>query len=84
MTADRDILSQEIARRTAQGWMLVSSQTGAEAQMRKPKQFSLVWAVLWFLLLGFGLLIYLFYYIAKKEQLIYIRVQDGALSVTKS
>ena len=83
MTSDSDILSQEIQRRTAQGWMLVS-QTGAEAQMRKQKQFSFLWAFLWFLLAGFGLLIYLLYYISKKDQLIYIRVQNGALSVTNS
>ena len=85
MTTDGSsyVLSQEIARRTGEGWILVS-QTGNGAQMRKPKQFSFVWAFIWFLLLVFGLLIYLVYYIAKNDELVYLSVQDGVLSVTKS
>ena len=83
MTTDSELLSAEIARRTGQGWLLVS-QTDSEAQMRKPKQFSFVWAFIWFLLLVFGLLIYIIYYMAKKDELVYIRVQDGVLRTTKS
>ncbi len=83
MTTDSELLSAEIARRTGQGWMLVS-QTGTEAQMRKPKQFSFVWAFLWLLLFIFGLLVYLIYYMAKKDELVYLRAQDGVVRVTKS
>ena len=83
MMTDSDLLSAEIASRTAQGWLLVS-KTGTGAQMRKPKQFSFLWAFLWFLLLVFGLLIYLIYYISKNDELVYISVQNGTLSVTKS
>ena len=80
---DADVLQAEIARRTSQGWMIVSSGP-TQAQMKKPKSFSFGWALLWFLLLGIGLLVYIFYYMAKKEPLIYIQVTDGQLSVTES
>ena len=80
---DADLLQAAIARRTSQGWVIVSSGP-TEAQMKKPKSFSFVWAFVWFLLLVFGLLIYIFYYMAKKEPLIYIQVTDGQLTVTES
>ena len=80
---DEDVLQAEISRRTAAGWLVVSRGPN-EAQMRKPKSFSLLWAFFWFLFLVFGLLIYVFYYMAKKDELVYIRVQDGQLSVTSS
>jgi hypothetical protein len=81
MTTQPDILQEEIARRTAQGWVLVS-RGAAEAQMRKPKRFSFVWAFLWFLAFGIGLLVYLFWHWAKSDQLIYLRAVDGDVVVT--
>ena len=79
-----EMLQAEISRRTVQGWVVVS-QGENEAQMRKPKSFSFFWAFLWFLLLVFGLLIYIFYYMSKKDQLVYIQVtDDGRLTVTES
>ncbi len=77
------VLQAEISRRTAQGWQLIS-KSGDEAQMRKPKSFSMGWALVWLLALGIGLLFYLIYYAAKKDKLVYIRIVDGQLIVTES
>ena len=82
-TTTNEVLKAEIARRTMQGWQLIS-QSEDEAQMRKPMSFSFGWALAWFLLLGIGLLVYVFYYMAKKDQLVYIRIIDGQLTVTES
>ena len=44
------------------------SQTDTSAQLIKPKQFSIrVAALIWFLLFGVGLLIYIFYYVGKRD-----------------
>ena len=59
-----------------QGFIVVS-QTETSAQLVKPKGFSLMWALLWFLLLGIGLLVYIFYYVSKKDQTVYLYVEDG-------
>jgi hypothetical protein len=80
--ASEDILQAEIGRRTAQGWEIVS-RGATEAQMRRPKRFSFGWALLWFLLFGVGLLVYLVWHWLKAEQLAYLRVVDGKLVVSE-
>lgn len=80
--ASDDILQQEIARRTAHGWEIVS-RGPSEAQMRRPKRFSFGWAVLWFLLFGVGLFVYLIWHWLKAEQLAYLRVANGELVVSQ-
>ncbi len=80
MAMQPDTLQDEIARRTGQGWVLVS-RGATEAQMRKPKRFSFVWALLWLLVFGLGIIVYLLWHWAKSDQLIYIRVVDGQLVV---
>lgn len=50
----------------------VTSQTDTTAQLFRNKQFSFLFAVLWFFCFGIGLLIYLFYYAAKKDDAIYL------------
>ena len=80
--ANGDILQEEIARRTARGFEIVS-RTENEVQMRKPKRFSIGWALLWFLFFGIGLLAYLVYHWLKSEQLAYLRVVDGELTVSE-
>ncbi len=52
----------------------VASQTENSAQLVKPKQFSLIWALLWLLVFGVGILIYVFYYMAKKDKTVYLTV----------
>lgn len=80
--ASEDILQDEIARRTTQGWEIVS-RSATEAQMRRPKRFSFGWALLWFLVFGVGLLVYLVWHWLKAEQLAYLRVVDGKLVVSE-
>lgn len=65
-------LQQQIDWYVGQGYR-VMSQTETSAQLVKPKQFSFVWAFLWFLLLGVGLIVYLLYYASKKDQTVYLR-----------
>ena len=57
----REILQREIAKYMRKGFRVVS-QTDTTAQLMKPKSFSFLWAFLWFLLFGFGLIVYLLYY----------------------
>ncbi len=76
------VLQAEIDRLVREGYRVVS-QTETSAQLLKPKVFSFVWAFVWFLLLGFGVLIYIFYYMAKKDKTVYLSVgADGSLQVT--
>jgi uncharacterized protein YuzE len=66
----RAILQNEINSYIKKGFRVIS-QTDTTAQLLNPKKFSLLWAVLWFLLFGVGILIYLFYYLAKRDEQIY-------------
>ena len=59
----------------------VFSQTDTTAQLVKPKEFSFTSAVLWFLLFGVGLLVYVFYYAAKSDNTAYLTVGTENLVV---
>lgn len=72
-------LQEHIDWYVAQGYRVVS-QTPTSAQIVKPKTFSFVWAFLWFLCLGIGLIVYLLYYAAKKDQSVYLIADSGAVS----
>jgi len=77
-----NILNQEIGKYIKRGFRVIS-HTETTAQLIKPKKFSLLWAFLWFLLLGIGLLVYVFYYVAKKDQAVYLEVDEaGKVKVT--
>jgi hypothetical protein len=69
-------LQKEINRYVNQGYRVVS-QTETTAQLIRPKQFSCLFASLWFLLFGVGLLFYLFYYWSKKDDTIYLQLVNG-------
>lgn len=71
----KDILNREVAKLSKKGWHIVS-QTDTTAQLLKPKKFSFLWAILWTFFFGVGLLIYLFYHWAKKEETIYLTVDE--------
>ena len=62
-----------------QGYRVVS-QTDTSAQLVRPKTFSFVWAFLWFLCLGFGLIVYLLYYAAKKDKAVYLASAGGSVT----
>lgn len=73
------ILGQEIANYSRRGFRIVS-RTDTTAQLSKPKEFSVLWATLWFLVFGIGVLIYIFYYMAKTDEIAYLEVgPDGTI-----
>jgi len=76
-------LNKQIEEYVKKGYR-VQTQTPSTAQLVKPKSFSLFWAFVWFLLFGFGLVIYLLHYVAKKDKAIYIEVnEEGKVTVRK-
>jgi hypothetical protein len=81
-TEPNDVLEQAIATWIARGYQ-VQMRGPTYAQLMKPKRFSVVWALLWFLLFGFGLLIYIVYFLAKSQPTVYLSV-DTAGRLTQS
>jgi uncharacterized membrane protein len=75
-------LAFEIQRYIKKGFR-VTTQTNTTAQLIKPKHFSFLWAFLWFLLAGIGLLVYVIYYMAKKDEIIYLQVVNDQVTITK-
>ena len=72
-------LQEHIGWYVRQGYR-VASQTETTVQLVKPKRFSFVWALGWFLVFGIGLIVYLLYYAAKRDQALYLTVQaDGTV-----
>jgi hypothetical protein len=79
----RAILDREIEPYVRKGFH-VTSRTDTTAQLLKAKKFSCLFATLWFLLFGIGLVIYLIYYAAGRDELIYLEVDPlGNVSRTK-
>jgi len=75
----KEILEREIGIYGKRGFHVVS-RTDTTAQLMRPKQFSCLWATLWFLLFGVGLLIYVFYYMSKSDEVVNIFVdEDGRI-----
>ncbi len=68
-----ELLQREITKYVRRGFHVVS-QTDTTAQLVKPKKFSLLWALLWFLLFGIGLIIYLIWYWSRRDQTVYLEV----------
>lgn len=64
-------LPEHIAWHTDRGYRVIS-QTSEGVQLVRPKVFSFVWACLWFLCFGVGVLVYLFYYMAKQDQSVWL------------
>ena len=59
-------------------------QDDQTAQMVKPRGgFSVVWAVIWFILGIFPLIIYLFYHAAKKDKALYLSRSAGRVTATE-
>jgi ABC-type Fe3+ transport system permease subunit len=62
----------------------VTSQTTRSAQLVKPKKFSIMWAIVWFTLAIFPLLIYLLYYGFKWDHRVYLTVdEEGHITQTR-
>jgi len=83
--AERTKILDKAVRKYARRGYRVESKTDTTAQLVKPKKFSFLWAVLWFLLLGVGLIVYLIYYWAKRDDQVYLEVNEqGKIKRTKN
>lgn len=80
---EMNALEAEIARRTAKGWEIVTRQAN-DAQMRRRKHFSFLWAFLWFLVFGVGLIVYLVWHWAKRDHYVYLRLDGDRLVVSET
>ena len=69
------ILDKVSALYMSEGYIVIL-RTNTQLQLIRKKKFSLLWAVLWFLLWGVGLLVYIFYYISKKDEQINITLDE--------
>jgi hypothetical protein len=79
-----DKLEEMIRRYTVGGYRVVN-QTTTTAQLVKPKEFSAIWAVLWFLVFGFGVLVYIFYYMGKRDTIVHLSLNaEGGLRIQSS
>ena len=73
----REILQKEVTGYVRRGFRVVS-QTDTTAQLVKSKSFSFFWAFIWLLALGVGLIVYLLYYWSKRDEQVYLEVnEDG-------
>ncbi len=68
-------LDGEIARYVEAGYR-ITERTPTSAQLVRPKTFSFVWAFLWFLALGVGVLVYVFYYLSKRDESVYLTTDE--------
>jgi hypothetical protein len=75
VVADQRELEQAITNHTMQGFLVVN-RTAELAVLRKPKQFSVVLALLGLLFCGVGLLVYLIVYSNQSDQVVEIRVRS--------
>lgn len=69
----RSILQKEVTNYVRRGFRVVS-QTDTTAQLVKAKKFSFLWAFIWLLALGIGLIVYLLWYWAKRDEQVYLEV----------
>ena len=75
-------LEREIKKYVKSGYR-VTSQTPMSAQLVRPKRFSCLLASLSFLLVGIGLIFYLFWYASQKDETIYLQVENNRVKVTR-
>jgi hypothetical protein len=79
----RQRLQAEINRYIGRGFRVLN-QTDTTAQLVRPKKFSLLWFIIWLILgLGVGALIYAGWYMAKRDEQVYLTVDaDGKVQAT--
>ena len=66
-------LQAEIDLLVRQGYRVVS-QSESAAHLVKAKKFSIIWALIWFVLAVFPFVIYLLYYVFKWDHRVYLVV----------
>jgi len=73
------VFQREINSYVRRGYRVVS-QTQWTCQLVRPKKFSLIWAVIWFLLMLFPFILYLLYYAGKRDEQVYLTITaDGKI-----
>ena len=55
----------------------VNSLSDTQMQFRKEKSFSLLWAILWLFVFIVGLLVYIFYYISKRDDIVTVTLDPS-------
>jgi hypothetical protein len=76
-------LEEELQKYAREGFF-VQNRTATTAQLVRPKKFSFIWALLWFLVFGLGVLVYLIYYASKKDEGRFVEVDEyGAVRATR-
>lgn len=76
-------LDREIRYYVKAGYRVVS-QNSTRAQLMRPKRFSYLWASLWFLMFGIGLIFYVFWYMSQKDDVIYLELlPNGKVKTTR-
>jgi Ca2+/Na+ antiporter len=77
------LLEEELSEYSRDGFF-VRHRADTTAQLVKPKKFSLLWALLWLLVFGIGIVVYLIYYAAKRDEGRYVEVDEyGAVRATR-
>jgi hypothetical protein len=66
-------LEAEIAQYMSEGFF-VRQRTATTAQLVRPKRFSFIWALLWFLVFGIGIVVYLIYYAPSRMRAATLRL----------
>lgn len=80
-TKDRKTLLENTIDYFVRQGFLVYSQTEDSVQLVRPKRFSFLLALIFLLLYGFPLLLYVLYYLSRNDEALYIRV-DGQGTIT--
>ena len=71
-------LQEHINWYVRQGYHVVS-QTETAAQLVRQKRFSIMWFLLGLLAVGVGAVVYIIYFMMKRDATVYLTVQDGAV-----
>ncbi len=85
----KELLARTIPAYQRRGYEIIDRTTSRRrgwadttCQLRKSKSFSVLWAVLWSLVGGVGLIVYLIYYYAKRDVLAFIEVTEFGEVIT--
>jgi len=70
------ILEREIVYYSRLGYR-IQSQTTTTAQLIRPRTFSCLMATLWLIFFLVGLLIYLFWYLSKRDDIVFLSVDEN-------
>jgi hypothetical protein len=75
-----ETLKKEVQRYVNVGYQ-IKFMSDTTAQLVRPKQFNGCAATLWFLCFGVGVLIYIFYYMTKTDEIVNIIIDENGKSI---